>query len=1005
MKYLLCLFSRRIIFVLSLFGFFCNAQDIQVQVLGGSTVSDGSIVAISAGNAISFRITNIRNDCEKVKIESISLSNTTDFILATDKVPKNVDSPDCKGNINNIDFTITNISGNCGASTDIIIEVKKDPNFFFTFSINGNPEINLLGGSPSANIVNGATITTPTNGTYFGVVDEGNTVTRYFIIANTGSCPLSITSITSSSTDFVVPTYVLLPNNSPSFLTTNVAAGSYVVLPVTFIAPTAGSGTLTSTISISNTANTVFTFNVSAEMFNYNIPGPGGITADFRLWLKSTRGVTKSSSKVSQWSDIGTNGKHAIQPISSAQPTYLDDEVSNINFNPVIKFENDGSTISQYLYNLDNGFYNQDIFIVMEPDEDVMSAAGMTIFSGSISDIIASENYVDDADNVTGIGLGDYTSNLTGERLWYNQGSSAANPFYALPAVSSRTYNTAGIINAGNKTTTVSDGMRILFNSVDDALPSIQNITTFQNVGYIDTTPEPDITYGTPYFIGKNTNSTLGNLNGRVAEIFTFAERVSDADRHKIESYLAIKYGITLGDSNSAQKDYINSFGTKIWDITANAGYNYHVAGIGRDSISDLNQKQSKTLNLSNEVTIGLNGVFTTNNLNINEFNNDGDFLVWGSNNDTYSASGSNTITIASGITTSVTRILRQWKIVESTEDINSDVQNIEVSIPMDAFSGFALGADEEYVLIVADNDVFANGDIIDVIPLKSDGVGNLKTWYDFDGIKYFTFGKAPKLFENHSIHIDSDNYLVGEYDLNLNANDFTISAWVKADASQTSTRTIMAKGSKLQLRLNSSHQIEVMLDDDSTPRFVTSMALNDNKWHQITFVYISGTIYLYVDGVLDKSEQNVVAPSPNFNRFSIGAVYIDKNNIINPFLGKIDEVYVWDQGLTEDQVHYLMNQEVERGTGDFVTGKIIPQSSSSNEVAIIPWGKLKAYYDFNSFYGSTVEGLADNRYFLRINYLAKNKDTLARGASTRSSHALASPQHPPARRRVRGRA
>ncbi|WP_100613368.1 LamG-like jellyroll fold domain-containing protein [Confluentibacter citreus] len=979
MKHLSNLRSVRIIFVLSLFGFFCNAQDIQVQVLGGSTVSDGSTVAISAGNTISFRITNIRTDCEKVKIESISITNTTDFSLSTDKVPKNVDSPDCKGNNNNIDFTITNISGNCGASTDILIEVKKDPDFFFTFSISGNPEINLLGGSPSANILNGSVTTGPTNGTYFGVVDEGNTVTRNYIIANTGSCPLSITSITSSSTDFVVPTspgpYVLLPNNSPSFLTASVAAGSYVILPVTFIAPVAGSGTLTSTISISNTANTVFTFNVSAEMFNYNIPGPGGITADFRLWLKSTRGVTKSNSKVSQWSDIGTNGKHAIQPISSAQPTYLDDEASNINFNPVIKFENDGSAISQYLYNLDNGFYNQDIFIVMEPDEDVTSSIGMTIFSGSISDIITPENYVDDADDVTGIGLGNYTTNLTGERLWYNQGSSAANPFYALPASSIRTYNTSGIINAGNKTTTASDGMRILFNSVDDALSSTQTITSFQNVGYIDTVAEPDITYGTPYYIGKNTNSTLGNLNGRVAEIFTFAERVSDADRHKIESYLAIKYGITLGSSNMAQKDYINSFGTKVWDITANSGYNYHVTGIGKDSISDLNQKQSKTLNSSNEVTIGLNGVFATNNLNINEFSKDGDFLVWGSNNDAYLASGSNTITIAPGITTSVTRILRQWKIVESTEDVNSDVENIEISIPMDAFSSFALSADEEYVLIVADDDAFANGDIIDVVPLKFDGIGNLKTWYDFDGIKYFTFGKAPKLSKNHSIHIDSGDYLVGEYDLNLNANDFTISAWVKADASQTSIRTIMAKGSKFQLRLNSSHQIEVMLDDDITPRFITSMALNDNKWHQITFVYVSGTIYLYVDGVLDKSEQNVVAPSPNYNRFSIGAVYIDKNNIINPFLGKIDEVYIWDQGLTEDQVHYLMNQEVEKGAGDFVTGKIIPQSSSSNEVAMMPWSKLKAYYDFNSFYGTTIEGLADNGYFLRINYLAKNKN------------------------------
>jgi hypothetical protein len=610
----------------------------------------------------------------------------------------------------------------------------------------------------------------------------------------------------------------------------------------------------------------------------------------------------------------------------------------------------------------------------MIPDLDVTSSSGMTIFSGSISDILASGVYVDDADDVTGVGFGDYTTNLTGERLWYNQGSSATNPYYALPGSTSRTYSNAGIINAGNVTNTVSDGMRILYNSFDDAVSSTETISAFQNVGYIDTAPDPDVVYGTPYNIGKNRNETIGNLNGRVAEIFTFAERVSDADRQKIESYLAIKFGITLGTSTEAQKDYINSFGTKVWDITDNSGYNYHVAGIGRDSISDLNQKQSKTLNATNEVTIGLDGIFATNSANTNEFKKDGDFLVWGSNNAPFTIGGSNSITIATGVTTSVTRILRQWKIVESVEDIDGDVENIFVSIPPGAFSGFTLGTDEEYALVVADNDTFTNTDIIDVIPLKADAFGNLSTWYDFDGTRFFTFGKAPKLSGNRTVNIGFTDYLIGEYALNLNIDAFTISAWIKSP-SNASTRTVMAKGEKLQIRLNSSDQVEVMVDDPITPRFTSSMALSDGKWHQITFVYSSGSVFFYIDGVLDKSEQNVEPPTPNFNRFSLGALYIDKDTITNAFIGEIDEVYVWDQELTEDQVHYLMNQEIEKVTGDLVSGKIIPTAASSNEVAAIPWSKLKAYYDFNSFYGTTVEGLTDDQNYLRLKYLDKDKD------------------------------
>jgi hypothetical protein len=54
----------------------------------------------------------------------------------------------------------------------------------------------------------------------------------------------------------------------------------------------------------------------------------------------------------------------------------------------------------------------------------------------------------------------------------------------------------------------------------------------------------------------KNINSgtTNGNLNGRVAEILSYAPRVLDGNRPKIETHLAIKYGITRYKWN--QKNY-----------------------------------------------------------------------------------------------------------------------------------------------------------------------------------------------------------------------------------------------------------------------------------------------------------------------------------------------------------------------------------------------------------------------------------------------------------------
>ncbi|MDP3313919.1 LamG-like jellyroll fold domain-containing protein [Lutibacter sp.] len=701
-------------------------------------------------------------------------------------------------------------------------------------------------------------------------------------------------------------------------------------------------------------------------MFNFSGPGPGGVIADFGLWLKGTRGIEKDgSNKVSVWNDLGPNPKDAIQPTAINQPTFIDTYTGNINFNPVVKFLNGGGT-EEYLYNITNGFYSQDIFIVMIPDATITSLSSQnTIFGGVKSNL----DNPTPAGTITGVGYGNYTTGFINELLSYMQESTST---YGIAEISTtKSYGNAGIINVRNNST-IANSQEMLYNS--NLLTTSTNVGTFTNVGHIDTVPDPDVVWGTKYWIGKNFSES-GSLNGRVAEILTFAERVPDDDgiqpdnsdnsRQKIETYLAIKYGITLGSSTEAQKDYVNSAGIKIWDIAANTGFNFNIAGIGRDDDSDLNQKQSKSINDVNEVIIGLGAIAPTNSVNTNEFKVNKEFLVWGCDNGAFTGTSTNAVTIGTGATTTLTRIDRIWKIVGT----GADVSEVYIGIPTTAFSSFAKNANEEYALIVSNTPSFLDTDIIDVIPLKSNSniLGILQTWYDFEGTKFFTFGKVPKLTEKSAVNIGLTDFLVGEYSLNLNPFAFTVSAWVKGN-NTASIRTIMAKGSKLQLRLNAAHKIEVMVDDDATPRFTSNMILNDLKWHHIAFVYQSGTIFLYVDGVLDQSAQGVNPPTPNFNRFSIGAVYIDAHTIDSPFLGGIDEVYVWNLALTGDQVNFLMNQEIEQN-GALVRGKVIPK-----DIPSMPWAYLAAYYDFNSFYGTTVEGQTNDRFFLRINYRAVAK-------------------------------
>ncbi|RTY86612.1 LamG-like jellyroll fold domain-containing protein [Flavobacterium sp. GT3R68] len=932
-------------------------------------IPNNGTISFGASTEISFTIINVPtngNSSLVLQNPSITLSNTN-FVIS---------SPPTRVNIKRDEFSVFKIrknNFNCNsvpASTVITINSNANnyPVFSFTINFTNAPLISVLGGTPTQPVPDEQTIPTSFNGTLFGTVDVLASTTRTYAIVNAGTCPLTLNSLTcltyNPETGLPSPDFAIIALTSA-----NIAPGGVGYLVVRFTPQSTGTKWAIITIPNNDATKNPYNFVIKGDGYNPTITGPGGVNADFRLWLKATRGINLATgSKVALWKDLGSTGKDATQTVVANQPTYIDAASSNINFNPVVKFENNGSMLNQFLYNTENGYYTHETFIVMEADGAIGSP--MTIISGTSAAFPA---YPTVPNEHTGIGLGDFTGRLSNEKLWFNQWQTTGDPHYTI-ADDLGSYIKAGIINTRNKTSTPANGIDLLFNSNNVSnQTNISTSLTYTNVGYDDS----GLWKGTPYNIGKNINdATYGNLNGRVAEVISYASRVPDADRPKIETYLALKYGITLG-VNGTSKNYVDSGGSVIWNSTTNAGYNYNIAGIGEDVGSDLSQKQSKSLNDSNEVTIGLGVISTTNKANINQFKKNRDFLIWGSDNGTYTASGTNTSTLGAGVTTSTTRINKKWKVVETKADAAGDVENIYIGIPAAAFSAFPKLSNEEYALIVSDNANFSDADIIDIIPLKSDGVGNLQTWYDFDGTKYFTFGKALKLEGKYHVNIAAGpDFLVGEYALNLNSGSFTVACWLRNDGSSTASRTIFSKGANLELKLNAEHKVEAFWDGAS--RFVSKTPVADGKWHYIVGVFYVGSADLYIDGVVETSTFNLSNPTPNYSRFSLGNLYIDKNNVVSPFRGEIDELQIWDLALTSDQINYIMNQEIMKHTDNTVTGKVIPQNIAKNELKTILWSKLRAYYDFNAYYGTVAEGLTDDRNYLRIKYLNKNKQMLS---------------------------
>ncbi|MGX5685326.1 hypothetical protein ACWKWW_12220 [Chryseobacterium cucumeris] len=125
-------------------------------------------------------------------------------------------------------------------------------------------------------------------------------------------------------------------------------------------------------------------------------------------------------------------------------------------------------------------------------------------------------------------------------------------------------------------------------------------------------------------FFNKRTDKKV-----LIPEVLVFDKNLSDTEAQKIETYLAIKYGIMINDIS--EKNYISSDDHILWDSKKNKNYNFRITGIGRDDAFELYQKQSKNSN-DNKLAVAIDSLKLTNNFNTGTIEN-GNFLVWGDNN------------------------------------------------------------------------------------------------------------------------------------------------------------------------------------------------------------------------------------------------------------------------------------------------------------------------------------------------------------------------------------
>jgi len=704
------------------------------------------------------------------------------------------------------------------------------------------------------------------------------------------------------------------------------------------------------------------------------ITGPAGVNSNLKLWLKATDGTgsATNASQIGVWEDQALNND-AQRGASGQQPIFYNSFNENINYNPVIDF----SDVIDSELKGKGGYYTQEYWVVMQADGSISSSSPI---KGVMSGRVSRDQFAED-----------------GTGLWINPGSLRFNGVDNIVShmVGSTSSSIVSISDGsyGRAYTSDTDSydnepiiLNIKMNSSGDSAEIYKNGIRIDNyTGTTTGSPVEDL----PFINVTNSNYVLGvgritiggtnydsHFNGKMTEIISYANPLTVFDQEKIQSYLAIKNGITLHDVNSTtitrlgDQNYINSDGSIIWNVAAHTGYNYDIAGIGRDDVSGLNQKQSMSVNPNAIVTMGLTDTYDTNSENItlnSDVITDKNFLMWGNDNKSLNAAASIIVDLSndiSGLNTivDITSIQRSWKVVET-----GSVGTVEVSIPEIALSA-TLDPPGSFFMFISDTPTFNPSSEYRIMTLN--GL-NLETTYDFNGTKYVTFGYAPNYVFDRSVTFNGvADYMDADDSLDL-TGPFTISTWIKhSDAGYTIlSKRDAAFTEGYAIDIISNRRVRVRWRDagGAMQEIRTLVAITNDEWHQFAISYDGTTANVYIDGVLNNTD-TLDPPVDTDRHFLIAAV--DERAPTNFYEGTIDELRVWDRALSQDQIRFIMNQEIQENTNLMVRGEIVPSTISKNEIDAIPWESLEGYFPMTTFAFTNIMDASNNNLVAAIKNL-----------------------------------
>lgn len=445
---------------------------------------------------------------------------------------------------------------------------------------------------------------------------------------------------------------------------------------------------------------------------------PGGVPTNLQIWVRADVGTatTTDNTQVSVWENQKIGGVNGIanqgmpgyyaDPGTDAKPVYRSAaSIPSFNFNPAIEIVSTNGYRSGYKF--PSGF----------PDNTTQSLTSYTHLSRTASAtyrtvfVMNGTARSSNPTDIAGIWQSPFFGTRTNRPEFYNEKESG-DVFFGTDVINTVGSNTPSIQSYYNDT--VGGNVKYFFdnNGLTYGEPS-NSVSSLYNYPGMVLLMDNDG--------GSGSTSLAGD---RIGEFILYSETQTPVERQRINSYLAIKYGITL----QQPQNYLNSEETVTWNSSLNTTFNHNVFGIARDDMSVLNQRVSNSIHEENNIMLTL---ATTNNFILPSadagrvtFSQDKTFLTAGDNNVqdlslvNYGASGKS--------------IQRTW-LAQKTNDTGSvwlqaDLSRYTEVLPTD-----------KIFMMVADDAGFTQN--VKMIAATSFANGKAVFNYSFPGNQYFTFG------------------------------------------------------------------------------------------------------------------------------------------------------------------------------------------------------------------------------------------------------------------------